>query len=193
MAVLARCPDITDSRTGHEVFRRVRFLSRRPGNFPLEVGSTGMRIDFRYLSVGSLYEDGSKVTNLDHERETHLTQQFTFFYALTDRFTLVALAPLPRKHSEQLADNGQMAVGNQFGLGDIAFLVRSKLFVGHKMESTYILSVQAGAKLPTGVTGGLDNRGQLGIASKPKAMILRRSSQESVSTERFVDTRSRME
>lgn len=137
------------------------FCLAAQGISPLEVGSTGMRIDVRYLSVGSMYQDGSKISNADHELETHLTQQFTFFYSLSDRFSLSALIPVPRRHSEQLTSQGQLVVGNQFGLGDVAFLARSKVYIGHDIENTYILSLQAGAKLPTGATGGTDSQGQL--------------------------------
>jgi hypothetical protein len=120
-----------------------------------------MRVDVRYLSVGTLYQDGSKTANADHELETHLTQQYTLFYALSKSVSLSALVPVPRRHSEQISSEGLMVTGNQFGIGDVAFLVRYKPYVGHGMESTYILSFVGGLKLPTGRTDGRDSQGDL--------------------------------
>jgi hypothetical protein len=137
------------------------FCLAAQGISPLEVGSSGMRIDVRYLSVGTLYQDGYKTSNSNHELETHLTQQYSFFYALANAVSLSALVPVPRRHSEQLSGSGHTITGNQFGLGDVAFLARYKPYVGHGMESTYIVSVACGVKLPTGRTNGRDSQGDL--------------------------------
>jgi hypothetical protein len=126
----------------------------------LEVGSSGVRLDLRYLHVGTRYLDGSKVENEDQELETHLTQQFSFFYTLSPEFTATAIVPIPSRHSEEL-DNGHLVTGNQFGLGDVALLVRYKPYTAHTTEATTILSLAAGVKLPTGRTDGKDSEGNL--------------------------------
>ncbi len=163
-AAIVSMPGVLASQTLPSTLRTFDacdFCLAAQGISPLEVGSTGMRIDVRYLSVGSMYQDGSKIANTDHEVETHLTQQFSFFYALSDRFSLKAIVPVPRRHSEELTRDGQLAVGNQFGLGDVTLLGRSKVLVDHDFESTYIISAQGGIKLPTGSTNGTDNLGGL--------------------------------
>lgn len=149
------------SQTGFPAFNACDFCLAAQGISPLEVGSSGMRIDVRYLSVGTLYQDGSKTANTDHELETHLTQQYSFFYALGSSVSLAALVPVPRRHSELLSNQGVLVTGNQFGIGDVAFLARYKPIVGHGMESTYIISLVGGIKLPTGRTDGRDSQGDL--------------------------------
>ncbi len=146
---------------GTQTFNACDFCLAAQGISPLEVGSSGMRIDMRYLSVGTVYQDGNKATNANRELETHLTQQYSFFYALANTVSLSALIPIPRRHFEQLSSSGQFVSGNQFGLGDVALLARYKPYVGHGMESTYIVSIAAGVKLPTGRTDGHDSQGQL--------------------------------
>jgi hypothetical protein len=147
--------------TGLQSISACDFCLAAQGISPLEVGSTGMRIDVRYLSVGTLYQDGSKTINANRELETHLTQQYSFFYAVASTLSMSALVPVPRRHSEQLAGAGEIVTGNQFGLGDVDLLARYKPYVGHGMESTYIVSVAAGVKLPTGRTDGRDSQGEL--------------------------------
>ncbi len=149
------------AESGRSVFDACDFCLAAQGISPLEVGSSGLRVDVRYLSVGTVYRGASKATNTEQELETHLTQQYSLFLALNDRWSLATLIPVPRRHSERVDDQGQMAVGNQFGVGDVAMLARYKLFVGHDFESTYILSMQGGLKLPTGRTDGYDSRGGL--------------------------------
>jgi hypothetical protein len=148
-------------QSGISIFNACDFCLAAQGISPLEVGSSGMRIDVRYLSVGTLYQDGSRSVNADHELETHLTQQYSFFYALGSSVSVSALVPVPRRHSEQVSGQGQLVTGNQFGIGDVAFLARYKPYVGHGIESTYIISIAGGVKLPTGRTDGRDSQGDL--------------------------------
>jgi hypothetical protein len=137
------------------------FCLAAQGISPLEVGSTGLRIDLRYLRVGTAYHDGEKSDNEERELETHLTQQFSFFYMLTPELSATAIVPFPRRHGEALNEDGLLVTGNQFGIGDVALLLRVKPFVDHSMTSTAILSLTAGVKLPTGSTSGKDSEGEL--------------------------------
>ncbi len=131
------------------------------GISPLEVGSSGVRVDLRYLSLGNLYQDGKKVENSDQELETHLTQQYSLFFSLSPRFSLGAFVPIAKRHSEELNEAGQVVTGNEFGLADVTLLLRYKALVSHYMETTSIISLAGGVKLPTGRTNGRDSEGNL--------------------------------
>jgi hypothetical protein len=137
------------------------FCLASQGISPLEAGSSGARMDLRYLRVGTLYSDGSKAENDRQELETHFTQQYSLFFALSSRFTLAALVPIAKRHSEELAEDGSIVTGNQFGLADISLLARYKPLVRHSMESTTIVSLMAGVRFPTGRTDGQDSEGNL--------------------------------
>ena len=137
------------------------FCLASQGISPLEAGSSGLRIDVRYLHVGTPYRDGTKIDNTHQELETHLTQQYSFFYSVSNRFSLAALLPVPYRHSERRDDEGIMVTGNQFGVGDLSLLLRYKPLESHSLESTTILSFTGGLKLPSGRTDGRDSRGDL--------------------------------
>ncbi len=146
---------------GRKMFDACDFCLASQGISPLEVGSSGLRIDIRYLSVGTIFAGGTKTANPARELETHLTQQYSMFYAFDEALSIAALVPVPRRHSERIDAVGQTIVGNQFGVGDLAMLGRYKAFVGHDIASTFILSVQGGVKLPTGRTDGHDSHGDI--------------------------------
>ena len=137
------------------------FCLAAQGISPLEAGSSGVRVDLRYLHVGTPYLNGGKIANTDNELETHFTQQYSIFYALAPRFTLAGLIPVAKRHSEVLGDGGSPVTGNQFGLADVSLLVRYKPLESHTMTATTMVSVAAGMKLPTGRTNGVDSRGNL--------------------------------
>lgn len=140
---------------------RCDFCLASQGISPLEIGATGVRVDVRYLRVGTPFLDGTKTDNPEQELETHLTQQYSLFYALSSRFTLAGFVPLSKRHSEQVTTDGDLVTGNQFGIGDILLLLRYKALVEHDGESTTILSFAAGTKLATGRTDGKDSQGDL--------------------------------
>ena len=131
------------------------------GISPLEVGSSGLRADFRYLTLGTMYQDGKKTENTGRELETHLTQQYSLFHALSPRFSIGAFLPIAKRHSEELNEEGNIVTGNEFGLADVSLLLRYKALVAHDIETTSIISLSAGAKLPTGKTNGKDSEGNL--------------------------------
>jgi hypothetical protein len=108
-----------------------------------------------------MYLDGHSTENSEEELETHLTEQFSFLYSPIHALSIGAIIPVARRHSERIAGNGALVHGNQYGLGDISFLVRVKPIVEHDLESTYILSIAGGVKLATGKTDGHDNLGEL--------------------------------
>jgi hypothetical protein len=137
------------------------FCLASQGISPLELGSSGARVDLRYLRLGNVYRDGKKVDNTDAELETHLTQQYSLFYALSSRFTLSGLVPIASRHSEILSEDRTLVTGNQVGLADISFLFRFKPLVEHSMETSFVVSLAGGLKLPTGRTDGRDSQGNL--------------------------------
>lgn len=131
------------------------------GISPLEVGSSGIRADLRYLRLGTVYQDGKKADNAERELETHLTQQYSIYFSLSPRFSLGAFVPVAKRHSEQLNEAGETVTGNEFGLADVTLLLRYKALVDHDMETTSIISLAGGVKLPTGKTNGRDSEGNL--------------------------------
>ncbi len=155
-AQLSQRPDLPMSS-----FSACDFCLAAQGISPLEAGASGLRADFRYLTLGSMYRGGSRVANSDGEVESHFTQQYTLFFQLDRAWTISGIIPFARRHTEFTAENGTVVNGNQFGLGDLALLVRYKAIMMHGMESTYMLSVNAGVKAPTGRTNGYDSQGNL--------------------------------
>jgi hypothetical protein len=140
---------------------RCDFCLASQGISPLEIGASGVRVDIRYLRVGTPFLDGTKAENPEQELETHLTQQYSLFYALSSRFTLAGFVPLSKRHSEHVTEAGDLVTGNQFGVADIMLLLRYKALVEHDGESTSIISFAAGTKLATGRTDGKDSHGDL--------------------------------
>ncbi len=131
------------------------------GISPLEVGSSGVRADLRYLSLGTIFQNGKKAENFERELETHLTQQYSVYFSLSPRFSIGAFVPIAKRHSEHLNDEQTLVTGNQFGLADVSLLLRYKALVAHDIETTSIISLAAGVKLPTGSTNGRDSEGNL--------------------------------
>jgi hypothetical protein len=136
------------------------FCLAAQGISPLEVGASGFRVDVRFLRLATAFRNGAAVDNPEQELETHLTQQYSFFYGLSSRFSLAGLLPVSRRHSERLTEEGVRVTGTEFGMGDIVLLFRYKALVEHAMESTTILSFTAGTRLPTGRTGGMNSQGE---------------------------------
>jgi hypothetical protein len=120
-----------------------------------------VRADIRYLSLGSVYEGGKKTENAERELETHLTQQYSLYFSVSPRFSIGAFVPIAKRHSEQLNEVGNLVTGNEFGLADVSLLLRYKALVAHDIETTSIISLAAGVKLPTGKTNGKDSEGNL--------------------------------
>jgi hypothetical protein len=136
------------------------FCLAAQGISPLESGASGVRGDVRYLRLGTLYTNGSRAENVEHEVESHLTQQYSFIYAATSDLTLSLLVPIAERRSEMIEENGEAVTGHQFGLADMILLGRYKLLEDHTLETTTLLSASAGVKLPTGRTNGTDSRGE---------------------------------
>jgi hypothetical protein len=137
------------------------FCLASQGISPAEAGATGIRADIRYLRLSTAYNNGGRVSNEKRELETHFTQQFTFSLGLSPAVSLMAIVPLARRYSERLSDDGSMVYGEQFGVADVSLLVRWKMYENHSVESTTIISVAGGMKLPTGRTEGVDSRREL--------------------------------
>jgi hypothetical protein len=137
------------------------FCLASQGISPLEAGASGLRVDLRYVSLGTVYQDGKRTDNREGELESHLTQQYSLLYSPSHLISVGAIVPVARRHFERAAGNGTVAHGTQYGLGDISLLVRVKPIVEHDLESTLLLSILAGVKFPTGKTDGRDNLGEL--------------------------------
>ncbi len=154
------------------------------GLSPLETThGFGFRVDGRYTRLNSVFSGSSEVENHDNEKETHFTTQFTGFYNASDRLTLIAIMPIPRRsvsltlenepghddgeagdgHADEHTDelvHGHSAPGTAFSAGDLNLLGRYTFFSKHNYQQSTLLAVQGGVKIPTGATDKLDDTGE---------------------------------
>lgn len=158
------------------------------GISPLETSrGIGLRLDQRYTRLGTLFDNGRKIDNAG-ALETHWTTQFTLFYSLTPRLTVLGVVPFARRFQEgeehhheeggqatgsglgslnkgfpaaRLLDSGSGANGTSFGLSDISLLLRYQVLQTHTLQSTFLLSLQGGLRIPTGKTDARNGEGEV--------------------------------
>lgn len=148
------------------------------GISPVELGSTGIRYDFRYLHLGSIFKGSTKIENPQGMEETFVTHQIGFNYRPVDALTISLLVPFSSRSSivtyEALAEakpNTQSPqhhvndhpVGSEYlqGLADIIALAKYRVLdeMGEG-DDPLTLVVNAGLKLPTGKTNAVDVDGR---------------------------------
>jgi hypothetical protein len=138
------------------------FCLAAQGISPLEAGASGVRIDARYLALGTYFgQEADPASEEENEQETHFTQQYSLFYMINPELTVSGIVPLPHRHSTETEEDGTVVSADQFGLGDISLLAHYKVLTEHDLETTTILSVAGGVKLPTGRTDGTNEEGEL--------------------------------
>jgi hypothetical protein len=136
------------------------------GISPVELGSTGIRYDFRYLHLGNIFHHGTRTENPLGAEETYSTHQFSFSYRIGDALTFSLLFPLSSRsalitgppegdhhrisggqepqHIETRSDKSQ-------GLGDMIVMAKYRVLDENSAARdplTFVVS--AGMKLPTG-------------------------------------------
>jgi hypothetical protein len=128
------------------------------GISPLETGSTGIRYDFRSLSLGAQYHGSEKQKNPLAEGESFITNQFTFFYHLSRELPITFSLSLPYVYrlSTEAEESGAVTSTKSSGIGDIQIFGRYHLH-DYAGEATIGLSFGAGVKLPTGQTNVAQN------------------------------------
>lgn len=154
------------------------------GISPLETShGIGLRIDQRYTRLATLFDHGKKIMNSD-ELETHWTTQLTAFYSVSPKISLIGIVPFARRferegeedHQDHVdgqltyhqgfsriaaIQHGSGAAGSSFGLSDITLLGRFQAYQRHSLTSTFIASLQAGVRIPTGKTDALNDNGEV--------------------------------
>lgn len=160
------------------------------GISPLETShGIGLRLDQRYTRLGVLLDSGQKIDNHD-ALETHRTTQLTAFYSPKPRVTLIGVVPFVRRferegeerdhhhddggallakissigglqHRARLATGPPGGHGTAYGVGDVVLLARIRAVERHDLASTFILSMQAGLRLPTGRTDVTNDEGEV--------------------------------
>ena len=148
------------------------------GISPLETSKgLGLRVDERYTRLSTLFDHGTKMDN-SNELETHWTTQFSAFYNVKSRLTLVAFVPYVRRYEREVAEDttahsdavaaktsqvhklfhgGTGAAGTATGLSDLTLLARCQAIKRHSLTSTFIAALQAGVRFPTGRTNAQDH------------------------------------
>ena len=150
---------------GYEVTTdKCDFCLASQGISPLEMGRTGVRYDVRYLRLGSLYSNGTKIDDPTNDTETHFTNQLTFLYRVIPNLSAIAIVPIASRHESSLDSNGAVQSLENSGLADISLLARYNLIASHAFDATQIVSVSAGVKLATGNTSKRDASGDLADA-----------------------------
>lgn len=154
------------------------------GLSPLETThGFGFRVDGRYTVLNTMFSGTKEVVNHDHERESHFTTQFTGYYNLSERLTLITVLPVAKRkisldvedsHGDEDETHGpeedeaehnnaplhsHSAPGTVFNFGDLNIISRYTFFSKHSFQQSTLFAVQAGFKIPTGSTDELDDAG----------------------------------
>jgi hypothetical protein len=158
------------------------------GISPVELGSTGIRYDLRYLHLGDIFHDGHRVENPLGAEETFITHQFSFHYRLGDALTFSLLLPFSSRSAlitgppegdvhgikgGQQPQHIETRSDKATGLGDMIVLAKYRVLDENSSDNdplTFVVS--GGVKLPTGksdlkTSSGLllDDHIQLGSGS----------------------------
>ncbi len=103
----------------------------------------------QYSSLGTVQDDGHRVSNPHDEYVGSSTTQVVVGYALTHELALQASLPLVSREYRRLED-GIATRGDQKGAGDLAFLARLTPFSRNVGDVLVHFDLLAGVKLPTG-------------------------------------------
>ena len=151
------------------------------GISPLDnIKGSGVRINSRYTLMDKTYKGTEEIKTAGRPKEEFWTTEITGFFGVTEDITLLGVVPLKKNKARghlHVHEDGEIEVegikGNESGLGDIAVLGRFSMLRRHTLDSTTVVAVLAGVKLPTGSTDGrteagdeyLDAHMQLGTGS----------------------------
>lgn len=132
------------------------------GISPLEtIKGKGIRITERYTVLKSVYQRDDKL-DIHGAKEKYWTTEFTGFYGITEKLTLLAVVPVKKNIMEghfHVHSDGSTGVhtdnkGDEFGLGDVAVLGRYTFLRKHSLDTTTNIAGLAGVKFPNGKTDG---------------------------------------
>jgi hypothetical protein len=129
------------------------------GLSPLDtMKGTGIRVTERYTVLDEMYQGTAERTN-PGAKETHWTTEMTGFVGVAPDLLLIGVLPYKNGSTSGEADMTTVppsldtaAAGRATGIGDIAVMARYTFLKKEDPDSTTILAVLAGVKLPTGKT-----------------------------------------
>ncbi len=146
----------------HQPILPCDFCIASQGISPLEMGSSGIRYDLRYVVLDRRIHDGTKLENPAGEYASHLTSQLTLTLHALDHVALNVILPYVDRNQHTLADDGvTMNTNNNSGLGDLTLIGRYIAVSDHSLADNTMLSINAGVKLPTANTSKRDANGDL--------------------------------
>jgi len=143
------------------------FCLMHQGISPLEtLNGAGLRATQRYTLLDKVFQGSDEVAN-PGAREEFWTLDLTGFYSVGEGFMLMANVPLRKTlgHGDvATGEDGGVELepdsGGDKGIGDVSLLARWIFFRRHTLDSTLMLAVSGGVKLPTGATHGLTDDGE---------------------------------
>jgi hypothetical protein len=147
--------------------RACDFCLIHQGISPLETqNGKGLRINQRYTLLDSVYAGTDEIPNPGAQEE-FWTTDFSGFYSLRKDFMLLANLPiritrldghLHVHHDGEVHAHGD--TGGDEGIGDISLLGRYTFLTLHNQDTTTLLAITGGVKLPAGSTDGRNDEGE---------------------------------
>jgi hypothetical protein len=142
------------------------FCLMHQGISPLEtLNGAGVRVNQRYTLLDSVFQGEHERPN-PGAKEEFWTTDISGFYSPMEGLLLYANLPVRVTHGHgdvaTAADGGVdlgTATGGDTGIGDASLLARYTFFRRHTLDSSLLLAVSGGLKLPTGATWGRDDNG----------------------------------
>lgn len=140
------------------------------GSAPIHANGLSVRIDTRYLLLGTRVDHGSVVDNPFDQRERYVTTQLSAVFPAFDEASVLISVPLTARtstgnHALAAARGADLEPNaSAFGLGDASALFRYR--VVHEMGEvwSFMATAEAGVKLPTGSTNVHNDAGELADA-----------------------------
>jgi hypothetical protein len=119
----------------------------------LATSSRGLTLDVNYVESTQLYDQATAIDS-NGKQEGWLIYTLTGFYALSDRWSVLASAPYVSKTNIDTTGTLTSAIG------DMALLGRYTAFLDHTLTSTTVGAFLGGIKFPTGSTSNVNAQGQ---------------------------------
>lgn len=165
--------------TGTGPARACDFCLIHQGISPLEtLTGAGVRVDQRYTLLDSVYQGSHEIAN-PGAQEQFWTTDLSGFYSVSEGLLFAVNVPLRVTRVDghlHMHEDGEVELhpdrGGDKGLGDVSVIARYTFVRRHTLNSTTLLALTGGVKLPTGSTTGrtddgefLDAHTQLGTGS----------------------------
>ena len=139
---------------GLNVISECDYCGCAQGISPIEIGSSGLRLEYTGLDLGIPYHGSAKQPNPLDQKEIFSTERASFYYKISgSSFTASLEIPYVERQSQEPQDNGSLPLttSGASGVGDIITRIRyiQQIYID---ESTVAYSGSFGIQLPTGQT-----------------------------------------